>query len=114
MYSPFVHLGHGFLKFSLIIQLRQKGSGQSYVTLIYNAQVHTTFTLNHRNSYVSVRLKSTDIFTPFYYIGQNESKYLGFSGVQRHSYNCSNFKSNLYVVTYYKVTSLHRKCFFMS
>ena len=51
-------------------------------------------------------------FSPHFKMGQWEWKYRLFSVVPRHNYS-SDFKLSLYVVTYYKVTSLYRIFFFL-
>ena len=113
-YSSFVPYRTWFSQvFSFIIQLRQKCSRQSCVTLyIFVIRYYIQLSLLIRSIVCLCTPKNPDIFTPFItWKNSSEKIWFFFSGVQRHNY-CSDFKLSLYVVTYYKVTSLFRIFFY--
>ena len=108
--SRLYHIGHGFFfKFSLIY-IYNKTKTERFATKLCNFTILDTIVHFYQmNNFVSTHLK---ILT-FSLLSLHGKIELLFSGVQRHKY-CSYFKSNLYVVTYYKDTSLFWIFFFLS
>ena len=98
------HIGHVFFKFSLILYNSERFATKFCYCIIRN---YKQMLLLIRSIVLSLHTKKIlRQCRPNYYMGKEEWKYLIFSGVQRHNY-CSDFKLSLYVVTYYKFTSLY-------